>query len=300
MLTQSLQSAEVGRCCRLLRDASLRSVQQCAAEGVAPIPCLWILMGLSCGTRIATSSPHKSGARGEPPKCCPSAGALPAAGRALASLSRTFRLLQDATREIIAHAQVAERETTSKSHPRARNSPLAAPLRAAHSGKMQTSLAGATTSATTSATQQKSHMHTCASFRLRDHRVAGKAAAASFLAGATFLASHLSSRSVAALSTDAVDKCSDCSAVGYAASPAVDPSGMPFTVQLARPIKWHCPVAGAPLFIKAPRCAATVQAAAGRGRGSSSMAPVQANLLNRFGRVVRAYTFFYSDAAGAC
>ena len=27
--------------------------------------------------------------------------------------------------------------------------------------------------------------------------------------------------------------------------------------------------------------------------------PVQANLLNRFGRVVRSYTFFYSESASA-
>ena len=33
-------------------------------------------------------------------------------------------------------------------------------------------------------------------------------------------------------------------------------------------------------------------------RGGASMMPVEANLLSRFGRVVRAYTFFYSDSAG--
>jgi hypothetical protein len=42
-----------------------------------------------------------------------------------------------------------------------------------------------------------------------------------------------------------------------------------------------------------PRQTARVQAASSRGA-----MPVQANLFNRFGRVVRAYTFFYSDSAG--
>ena len=47
---------------------------------------------------------------------------------------------------------------------------------------------------------------------------------------------------------------------------------------------------GVPIMTKTPR---SVQAAASRGA-----MPVQANLFGRFGRVVRAYTFFYSDSAG--